>query len=193
MAWIVGIIQSKGGAGRSTLATNLAAHFSLQEPTTIIDCDLPQGTSSSWYALRHAAFSKYIIIDGPPRVAEATRAIMILSHLCLIPLGASAAEIWSTTDLLQTLSDARNYKPEVDARLVWTRFREQTREAQVLQNAVQSGLKLEELRARLGYRVAYSEALARGLSVEECPDRNARMEVFDLAEEVKKILAEKEQ
>jgi chromosome partitioning protein len=219
MAWIVGIIQSKGGAGRSTLATNLAAHFSLQEPTTIIDCDLPQGTSSSWYALRqakfpsknfllakahnhieliqrakeHAAFSKYIIIDGPPRVAEATRAIMILSHLCLIPLGASAAEIWSTTDLLQTLSEARNYKPEVDARLVWTRFREQTREAQVLQNAVQSGLKLEELRARLGYRVAYSEALARGLSVEECPDRNARMEVFDLAEEVKKILAEKEQ
>jgi chromosome partitioning protein len=219
MAWIVGIIQTKGGAGRSTFATNLAAHFSLREPTTLIDCDLPQGTSSSWYALRqvefpsknlllaqahthleliqkakdHAGLSRYLIIDGPPRITEVTRAIMILSNLCLIPLGASAAEIWSTTDLLQTLAEAKSYKSEIDARLVWTRFRAQTREAQELKDAVQTGLKLAELQTRLGYRVAFSEALARGLSAEECPDRNAQAEVFGLAEEVKRILAEKEQ
>jgi chromosome partitioning protein len=90
------------------------------------------------------------------------------------------------------LAEAKSYKTEIDARLVWTRFREQTREAQALKNAVQSGLKLDELQARLGYRVAFSEALARGLSAEECPDRNAQAEVFELAEEVKSILAEKE-
>jgi len=218
MAKIVGIIQTKGGAGRSTLATNLAAHFSLQAPTTLIDCDLPQCTTSSWYALRqaaspsnnlllanahnhleliqkakeHAAISKYLIIDGPPRLEEMTRAIMILSNLCLIPLGASAAEIWSTTDLLQTLAEAKTYKPEVDARLVWIRFRAQTREAQELKDAVQKGLNLDELQTRLGYRVAFSEALARGLSVEECFDRNAKTEILGLAEEVRKILMEKE-
>ncbi len=217
MPRIVGIIQTKGGAGRSTFATNLAAHFSFQAPTTLIDCDLPQGTSSSWYALRqadlpsknlllakarthleliqqakeHSAVSRYLVIDGPPRLAEMTRTIMILSDLSLIPLGASAAEIWSTTDLLQTLDEARHYKPDVDARLVWTRFRAQTREAQELKDAVQKGLKLKELQARLGYRVAFSEALARGLSVEECADRNARDEAIKLAEEVKRILAEK--
>jgi chromosome partitioning protein len=217
MARILGIIQTKGGAGRSTLATNLAAHFSLQASTTLIDCDLPQGTSSSWYALRqkefplnnlllgkahnhleliqkakeHAAVAKYLIIDGPPRLEEMTRTIMILSNLCLIPLGASAAEIWSTTDLLQTLAEAKKYKNGVDARIVWTRFRAQTREAQTIKDAVQSTLELEELQARLGYRVAFSEALARGLSAEECSDRNAREEVFELAEEVKRILAEK--
>jgi chromosome partitioning protein len=218
MAWIVGIIQNKGGAGRSTLATNLAAHYSRRHPTTLIDCDLPQGTSSSWYALRqkefpsnnlllakvqthveliqkakeHAAISKYLIIDGPPRIAEMTRAIMILSNLCLIPLGASAAEIWSTTDLLQTLTEAGNYKTAIDARLVWTRFRAQTREAQSLKDAVHSGLHLHALEARLGYRVAFSEALARGLSAEECSDPIARAEAFEIAEEVQRILAEKE-
>jgi len=217
MPRIVGIIQTKGGAGRSTLATNLAAHFSLKEPTILFDCDLPQGTSSSWYALRqaelpsknllfatahnhleliqrakeHTADSSYLIIDGPPRLAEMTRAIMILSDLCLIPLGASAAEIWSTTDLLRTLEEARNYKPDVDARLVWTRFRAQTREAQELKDAVQKGLKFRDLQSRLGYRVAFSEALARGQSVEEGNDPNARTEMLELAEEIGKILAEK--
>jgi chromosome partitioning protein len=217
MARIVGIIQTKGGAGRSTFATNLAAHFSARESATLIDCDLPQGTSSSWYALRqaelpstnlflaqardhmeliqkakeHAETSRYLIIDGPPRLAEMTRAIMILSDLCLIPLGASAAEIWSTTDLLETLGEARKYKPEIDARLVWTRFRAYTREAQDLKDAVHKELRLKELHTRLGYRVAFSEALARGLSVEECADRNASDEVSGLAEEVKRILAEK--
>ena len=217
MARIVGIIQTKGGAGRSTLATNLAAHFSLREPTTLIDCDLPQATSSSWYALRQAeipsknlllatahnhleliqkvkeraADSGYVIIDGPPRLAEITRAIMILGDLCLIPLGASAAEIWSTTDLLQTLEEARKHKTDVDARLVWTRFRAQTREAQELKDAVEKGLKLKDLQSRLGYRVAFSEALARGLSVEESSDGSARDEMLGLAEEIKQILAEK--
>ena len=214
---IVGIIQTKGGAGRSTLATNLAANFSRRMPTTLIDCDLPQGTSSSWYALRRAellsqdlflatahdylelvqkvkesaAISECLIIDGPPRLAEMTRAIMILSNLCLIPLGASAAEIWSTTDLLQTLEEARGYKADVDARLVWTRFRAYTREAQELNEAVEKGLNLRDLRTRLGYRVAFSEALARGLSVEEVSDRAAQSEMLGLAKEVEDILMEK--
>jgi len=51
---IVGIVQVKGGVGRSTIATNLAAVFSLKQPTALIDCDLPQGTSASWYAVRKA-------------------------------------------------------------------------------------------------------------------------------------------
>jgi chromosome partitioning protein len=217
MSRIVGIIQTKGGAGRSTFATSLAAHFSLQEPTTLIDCDLPQGTSSSWYALRqeevpsknlllakaqnhveliqktkeHAALSRYLIIDGPPRLAEMTRTIMILSDLCLIPLGASAPEIWSTSDLLHTLDEARQYKADIDARLVWTRFRAQTREAQELKDAVHKGLKLKELHTRLGYRVAFSEALARGLSAEEGIDPLASAEACGLANEVQAILVEK--
>ena len=217
LAKIVGVIQVKGGVGRSTIATNLAAILSQDQPTAIIDCDMPQGTSASWFALRQsevptdnlvlatasshveliqrakecARNCRYLIIDGPPRLAEMTRAIMILSDLSLIPLGASAAEIWSTSDLLQTLAEARSYKTTIDARIVWTRFRGQTREAQDLKSAVHHELKLKELRSRLGYRVSYSEALARGLSVDEWLDRFAHAEVRALAEEVVGILREK--
>jgi chromosome partitioning protein len=214
MADIIGVIQVKGGVGRSTIATNLAAIFSAAGPTTLIDCDLPQGTSASWYATRKTGTAsgdltlavardhvelvekaaelndsqRYIIIDAPPRIAALTRAIVILSRISLIPLGASAAEIWSTADLLQTLDDARKYKTDIDARIVWNRFRAYTREAQELSEAVHREMKLKELDARLGFRVAYSEALARGLSVAEWPDKTAQEEMGALVDEVRGIL-----
>jgi chromosome partitioning protein len=217
MADIIGVIQVKGGVGRSTIATNLAAILSASKPTALIDCDLPQGTSASWYATRKAgnpagdltlALARdhrelvekatelnesqgYIVIDAPPRIAAITRATIILSHVSLIPLGASAAEIWSTTDLLETIEEARKYKADVDARIVWNRFRSHTREAQDLSGAVRQELKLRELETRLGYRVAYSEAIARGLSVAEWPDRAAQEEMAALVEEIKVILGEK--
>jgi chromosome partitioning protein len=214
---IIGVIQVKGGVGRSTIATNLAAVFSLRKPTALIDCDLPQGTSASWYAVRKAEVPpanltlalvrdyrqlirtvreasrdhRYIVIDGPPRIAEMTRAILVMSSLCLVPLGASAAEIWSTADLLATIDEARRFRPDIDARIVWNRFRGRTREALDLSEAARKELGLRELDSRLGYRVAYSEALARGLSVDEWLDRTAHAELLSLAAEVKGILKEK--
>jgi len=213
----IGIIQVKGGVGRSTIATNLAAVFSLRQPTALIDCDLPQGTSASWYAVRKAELPpanltlaiardyrelvsraqelsrehRYLIIDAPPRIAEMTRAIIVMSSLSLVPLGASAAEIWSTADLLQTINEARQYRADIDARIVWNRYRGNTREALEVSEAAGRELGLKELATRLGYRVAYSEALARGLSVDEWLDRNAHAEILALAAEVQGILKEK--
>ena len=37
----IGIIQVKGGAGRSTVSTNLAGELSKQGKTVLIDCDMP--------------------------------------------------------------------------------------------------------------------------------------------------------
>ena len=216
MSQIVGIIQVKGGVGRSTIATNLAAVFSEKKPTALIDCDLPQGTSASWYAVRKSeappgnltlatardyreliALAKelsrdhrYLVIDAPPRIAEMTRAIIVMSTLCLVPLGASAAEIWSTADLLETINAARGHREDIDVRIVWNRFRAQTREAHELSEAARNELGLKELTTRLGYRVAYSEALARGLAVNEWLDRTAHSEMLALVAEVKGILKE---
>ena len=46
------IINSKGGSGKTTIATNLASHFAARGvPTTLMDYD-PQGSSMSWLRLR---------------------------------------------------------------------------------------------------------------------------------------------
>lgn len=217
MSKVIGIIQVKGGAGRSTIATNLAGILSAEgKRVALIDCDMPQGTSASWAAIRLAdkpdsltvatasshqelvavvkrldAEHDYLVLDGPPRIAEMTRAALILSHLSLIPLSASAAEIWATSDLLATIHEAREVKPTVDARILWTRFRGSTKSAQELSAAAQSELGLKELKAKLGYRVAFSEALARGMTAAEWPERTARVEMQSVAREVFNIMGAK--
>ena len=130
----------KGGAGRSTLSTNLAGELSKVGKTVLIDGDMPQGTSASWFTVRQEAtatndlvsklktdtatthkelLSKveqhqdadFIILDCPPRIAEMTRAALVLSDLCLVPVGASVAEIWATSDVLELVEQAKKVRP----------------------------------------------------------------------------------
>ena len=212
MTKTIGVIQVKGGAGRSTVSTNLAGELSKQGKTVLIDCDMPQGTSASWYAVRHQAgkagaliadtatsyrelVSKveqyadadYIVLDGPPRIAELTRSALVLADICLIPVGASAAEIWATGDILALIEEASKVRP-VNARMVWTRYRPNTRLAQGLTELAKKELGLLALSTSLGMRVSYMEALGGGLTVAELADASAKAEVRFLVNEVKQLL-----
>ena len=214
-AKIIGVIQIKGGAGRSTLSTNLAGELSKIGRTVLIDCDMPQGTSASWFAVRKGADkvdnlvvdtvtnhreliekveryqdADFIVLDGPPRIAELTRAILVLADLCLIPVGASAAEIWATSDLLALIEEAKQVKP-VNARMVWTRYRGHTRLAQELSELATKELGLVALSTTLGMRVAYMEALGGGLTVGELSEPSAKAEVKSLIDEIQKLLRKK--
>jgi len=210
MAHIVGIIQVKGGTGKSTLVTNLAGLMSARKKVALIDCDMPQATSASWASIRQdenitiataenhieliAEIERlndnhdFIVIDAPPRIAEITKVTLMLSQLCLAPLGASAAEIWATSDLLKIIEAAKVHKPTIDTRIVWNRFRATTNSAKELSEAAHNELKLKELKSRLGYRVAYSEALARGMTASEWPDKKAKNELEAFSKEIENIL-----
>jgi chromosome partitioning protein len=213
---IIGVIQVKGGAGRSTLATNLAGELAKIGQTVLIDGDMPQGTSASWYAMRQQAgktgdlaseliadtatdhreliakVEKYknadfVVLDGPPRIAEMTRAIVMLADLCLVPVGASVAEIWATADVLAIIEQAKKVRP-IDARMVWTRHRSATRLAKDLSEQAAAELGLPILKTPMALRVAYPEALGAGLTVAELHDQNARLELRLLMAEIQRIL-----
>lgn len=217
----IGIIQVKGGAGRSTVSTNLAGELSKLGKTVLIDCDMPQGTAASWFSVRQQTETRqsqrcsenlsadtatthrelvakveqhqdadYIVLDGPPRIAEMTRAILVLADLCLVPVGASAAEIWATSDLLALIEEAKKVKP-VKVRMVWTRYRAHTRLAQELSELATKELGLVALSTTLGMRVAYMEALGSGLTVAELSEPSAKAEAKNLMNEIQKLLRKK--
>ena len=208
MTTTIGLIQVKGGAGRSTLATNLAGELSKKGPTVLIDADIPQGTSASWFAVRRDAgragnlttdvardhreliakvakhqASDYIVLDGPPRLAEMTRAILMLADKCLLPVGASLAEVWATSDVLAIIEEARRVR-EIDARIVWTRHRPHTNLARDLAAQAKAELGLPIVATTLGLRVAYPEALGTGLTVAEVGDTAAAAEIHALVAEL---------
>jgi chromosome partitioning protein len=215
-ARVVGVVQVKGGAGRSTVATNVAGELSKIGRTVLIDCDMPQGTAASWVAVRQQAVepdlfggvvgdtasshrelldkverwrgeADYIVLDGPPRIAELTRAILVLSDLALVPVGASVAELWATGDVVEIVRQAREVRP-VDVRIVWTRFRGYTRLAQDLAAQAKPELGLPILKTAMGLRVAYVEALGAGRTAAELPDPTARQELRDLIAEIRRII-----
>jgi chromosome partitioning protein len=213
MTRIIGLVQVKGGAGRSTVATNLAGELSKVGKTALIDADMPQGTSASWAALRQqidpgtalvAATASnhrdlvaeverlrgkvdYIVLDGPPRIAEMTRAILALSDAALLPIGASRAEIWATADTVEHIREVQKAH-RIPVRILWTRFRSNTRLAQELEPEAGKALGVPVMRSMLGYRVVYQEALGCGLTAAELHDSSAREEVAALVGEVRRML-----
>ncbi len=215
MAKIIGFVQLKGGVGRSTLATNIAGIFAETTRVAIIDCDSPQNTCSHWLQQRHALYDidevldlyqpatyrallklvdklnsqyDYIIIDCPPRLDGFSRTTLMLSNLVLLPLGGNAAEIWSVEEMLPILEDAKKNNPLLDARIIWNRFRGYTRSATENVQLAKKDLKLPEMRQKLGLRVAYTEAMAEGLTVHETNDKSARVELWSLTSSIQRLL-----
>lgn len=70
---------------------------------------------------QHSGKAQFIVLDGPPRIAELTRAMVLLADLVLVPAGASIADLWATGDVLAMVTEAKTVK-RVKARLVCTRL-----------------------------------------------------------------------
>lgn len=69
------ITNSKGGSGKTTIATNLASYFAAQGvPTTIMDYD-PQGSSMSWLRLRPQPSSRIYGANAAPQKGGRIRSV----------------------------------------------------------------------------------------------------------------------
>ena len=69
------IINSKGGSGKTTIATNLASYFAANDvPTTVMDYD-PQGSSMSWLRLRAQPGSRIYGANAAPQKGGRIRSV----------------------------------------------------------------------------------------------------------------------
>lgn len=214
MTKTISIIQSKGGSGKSTLACNLAAQLAKHGHTTLIDADLPQGSSQAWFAMRlshekpellqnlslktagdylglmkaaEAAgeASEFVVVDTPPRTAKVTRTALMMSNLILVPCGASKVDLWGLLDTLELLEEAKQTKP-INARLVWTKHKANTTLSKELEAEATTEIKLKPLATKMGLRTSYMSSFGNGLSVAETKDPSAKAELLQLTAEILK-------
>jgi len=124
------VINSKGGSGKTTIATNLASYFAASGvPTTVMDYD-PQGSSMNWLRLRtqtgtrvHGANAapqkngrirgvemyvpadtQQLVIDAPAGAAGLLLQEMLYRADCIIiPVAPSAIDIHATANFVRDL------------------------------------------------------------------------------------------
>ncbi len=211
MAKFISVAQLKGGAGKSTIVTNLVGALSREFRTGLIDADLPQATAARWASLRQAAGDEFpdiivaladtvadlareaerledlcdvVVIDLPPRSLKFLREIMPYTDLVVMPLSASPADVWSTEQLMDAVREGKKTSKRLKARLVWNRLRASKATSLFLAEAGEA-LRAKELESHLASRTAYVEALGRGLTVLEWSDPKARAEFELFCNEVK--------
>ena len=217
----IGVIQVKGGAGRSTVSTNLTGELSKHGKTVLDDCDMPQGTSASWFAVRQQAetkqgrlFSANLTADTAINhrelvakveqhqdadyiVLDGTPRLAELTRVMPVLADLCIVPVGVSAAEIWATSDLLALIKEAKkvkpamARMIWTPYRPHTRLAQDLSEMAANELGLVALSTSLGLRVAYMEALGDGLTVAEMSEPSAKAEVRQLTEETPKLLRKK--
>ncbi len=205
-ARIIAVAQQKGGAGKTTIAAQLAVAWSADRSVALMDID-PQSSLTAWHGLRIANDKNVpeihlsdvsgwrvgteldrlrggydiVLIDCPPHAETETKNAMRAADLVVIPVQPSPMDVWATTPTASFAKDQGT-----DVRLVLNRVPPRSR----LVETVQGFLKKDDLAlttATLGNRVAFAASMMEGLGVTESePSSQAADEIRTLAAELEK-------
>jgi chromosome partitioning protein len=187
---VIAVLNSKGGVGKTTVATNLAACFAGDgKDVLLVDAD-PQASALEWKASRpedatalqivglpadnlHQEVKrlrkKYelLIIDGGGRITKTARAAALAADLVLVPTLPSKYDIAATQDFFtQVLAEVTSLKEEVRAAILLNQVQAGTSISQAAQEQL-TALQHPLLDTLLHLYVAYKESAAVGLSVIE--------------------------
>ena len=198
-------MNQKGGAGKTTLALNLAAAMAeAGSRVLVIDAD-PQQTAQDWAAVREtlppfqvlglakpvlhrdlpniAADYDHVVIDGAPRNYEVARSAILSADFVLIPVQPSGADFWASRETVKLVEEAGVFKETQKAAFVVSRKISRSALGRDIADAL-AEFSLPILKAGTSQRVAYADALTEGSTVIESQPRSAA------ADEIRALLAE---
>ena len=188
MPSIVAILNSKGGSGKTTIATNLARGLQRAGRSVLIADTDPQGTAAEWANLRaegsdlppvvgvsKATLKEHmrdvgsaydvVVMDGAAKLQAISVEALKVADVVLLPVRPSGADLWAVedlVDLIHTRQDVTGGRPAaafvVSQQIVGTNLAGEVGD-------VLDAYELPVLDGRTSQRVAYTEALSTGTTV----------------------------
>jgi chromosome partitioning protein len=195
----VAVVNRKGGAGKTTLAMNLAGVLSAEHRLLVVDAD-PQQSATRWkqqggggqlrftvhpldaeagaaefksalleLAATHRA--EIVVVDCPPELTEATMVALLLADLAMVPVGPSPLDLWAAEAAVALAEEARALRDDSrpEVALVPSRLMVGTVLARELADTLAA---LGPVAPGVAMRVAVAEAAIGGETVAEYAPRS---------------------
>lgn len=189
------LLNAKGGCGKTTLTTNLAAYYASQGRSVLLADFDPQGSSMDWLAARPAARPAidgvkawrepvratqrpdYFLIDAPARVAGRELGHLVRhAEAVVIPVLPSPIDIRAAAHFIgELLLTCRALRHEGRLAVVANRVREHTLIYQDLERFLGS-LEIPFV-ASLRETQNYIRAVQQGLGIFELPGTQAASDI----------------
>jgi chromosome partitioning protein len=202
---IISVMNQKGGAGKTTVATNLScALFKAGYSTVLVDSD-PQGSARDWLEAnsepevevvaldRPAMLSSvkkmkvdYVVIDGAPRAGLMTAETIKVSDLVILPVQPAPYDLWALSELVEMVLERQSLTDgKLKAGFVISRAIQNTQLGAEIEKAL-SEYKLPVLGITHNRQI-YMKAAAQGKSVLAFDDLKAKEEIDFIAKSVIEI------
>lgn len=183
---VTAVINQKGGAGKTTLAMNLAAGLARRGDTIVMDLD-PQGSSIQWASMGQHPFPatveqingtwdartlhqnyqayRHMVLDCPPSLdSHASLQALRACDVALIPVLPSPIDLWASLKLPQEIEEARKVNPNIKAYLVLNQLEPNSALSAAMHDAlVEFGIPV--LNSVIRRRAVYRSAALEGASV----------------------------
>lgn len=207
---IILVGSQKGGAGKSTIAVNLAAELARQgEDVVVVDADA-QRSAARWHADREAAgitpaiacIEKlgniretlldldarygYVIVDVAGKDSKEMRTGMTAAHKMVVTVRPSQLDLDTLPHMSELVEQVRDFNPELVVRSLLTQVptnpgvTERTDAGEYLSDYP----ALHPLQTVVYERKAYRDVIGEGLGVVEWNNPKARAEIQEFAAEL---------
>jgi chromosome partitioning protein len=192
-AKIIAVVNQKGGAGKTTVAMQLAGTLGRRGyKVLVVDAD-PQATSSRWAASAddskpfpatvvglsaaqgklHREVKKlmtdydYIVIDGPPAAdSPIAQSALMIADLALVPVIPSPLDIWASVGIRKAIEDAAEINENLKSRLVVNQCQPNTSLTKdILDLLPEFGITMAQ--SQLHQRTVYRQSAVFGQTVQD--------------------------